>query len=359
MTGEQQLDTHRRRNPERNAFKNPKYEEDSSRESDQDAAARPKKKKQNARPITEPKPLTTLAEKTAHEIQSTMNDHDQTAGKVMPSGTACNEEKKIIVYVRRRVKFNPSVLQLGAEERDNLPLDDMKIQDGVRLSRPNKSAVVHVSDQAAAARPKKTKNASKKRPRNELKPPKPLTFEEVKAREIRAKLDDDDRTTVILMQKSHVSKGFWLNVPAKFCRSAELPEDVETDFTLVNKDGKKFTTKFIGSRNGLSAGWRGFAIDEKLKKGDVVVFHLVEATARIIKVYIVRAPKQESGDDEEEESEEVLARKRNVRLKIMIQEQELFKRRNDAIRRDREMYMKKLQSTMSSQVKPDLAAGSI
>ncbi|RZC94207.1 hypothetical protein C5167_021452 [Papaver somniferum] len=359
MVGKQQLVTRRRRNPERNALKKPKYEEDSSSESDQDAAARPKKK-QNAskkRPITEPKPLM-LAEETAHEI-----DHDQTAGEVMPSGTASNEVKKIIVYERRRVKFNPLVVQLGEDGRDNLPLDDMKIQDGVKLSRPNKSAAVHVSDQAAAARPKKMKNASKKRPINELKPPKPLTFEEVKAGEIRSELDDDDRTTVILMQKSHVSKGFWLNVPAKFCRSAKLPEDVETDFTLVNKEGKKFTTKFIGSRNGLSAGWRGFAIDEKLKKGDVVVFHLVEATARIIKVYIVRAPKQESDDDDdEEECEEVLARKRNVRLKIMIQEQELFKRRNDAIRRDREMYMKKLQSPMSSQddqVKSDLAAGSI
>ncbi|KAI3833080.1 hypothetical protein MKX03_021358 [Papaver bracteatum] len=325
MAGEQQLVTCKRRNPERNALKKLTYEEDSSSESDQDAAARSKKKKNASkkRPITEPEPLM-LVEETADEIPSTLNDHDQTSGEVMHSRTACNEEKKIIVYERRRLKFNPSVVQLGEE-------------------------------QAAAARPKKRKNASKKGPINELEPAKPLTFEEVKARQIRSKLD---RTTVILMKKSHVSKGFWLNVPAKFCRSAKLPKDVETDFTLVsNKDGKKFTANFIGSRNGLSGGWRGFAIDQKLKKGDVVVFHLVEPT--VIKVYIVEAPEQESDDDEEEESQEVLARKRNARLKIMIQEQELFKRRNDAIRRDREMMMKFFQSMTSQVVKSDLAASII
>ncbi|RZC48156.1 hypothetical protein C5167_041096 [Papaver somniferum] len=162
MAGEHQLVTRRRRNPERNALKKPKYEEDSSSESDQDAAARqPRpKKKQNAskkRPISEPKSLM-LAEETAH-VRSTLNDHDQTAGEVMQhSRTACKEEKKIIVYKRRRVKFNPLVVQLGADGRDTLPLDDMKIQDGVKLSRPNKSAV-GLSDQAGAVRPKKTKNA--------------------------------------------------------------------------------------------------------------------------------------------------------------------------------------------------------
>lgn len=40
------------------------------------------------------------------------------------------------------------------------------------------------------------------------------------------------------------------------------------------------------------------------------------------------ASEQET-DDEEEECQEVLARKRNARLKIMIQEQELFKLRKD------------------------------
>ncbi|KAI3848657.1 hypothetical protein MKW92_015846 [Papaver armeniacum] len=63
-------------------------------------------------------------------------------------------------------------------------------------------------------------------------------------------------------------------------------------------------------------------------------------------------------DDNEEESQEVLLRKRNVRLKIMIQEQQLFKLRNDSIRRDREMMMRKLESKSSKDdhVKSDVAA---
>ncbi|KAI3965366.1 hypothetical protein MKX01_042847 [Papaver californicum] len=80
------------------------------------------------------------------------------------------------------------------------------------------------------------------------------------------------------MRKSHVCKGFWLNLSVEFCRSAKLPKDLSTKFTLVSKAGIKCKVKYIARRNGLSGGWRGFAMKHELDEGDAIVFHLVEAT---------------------------------------------------------------------------------
>ncbi|KAI3853401.1 hypothetical protein MKW92_017408, partial [Papaver armeniacum] len=68
---------------------------------------------------------------------------------------------------------------------------------------------------------------------------------------------------------------------------------------------------------------------------DALIFHLTKDTE--FKIYVVKAPdvaSEQETDDDEEECQEVLARKRNARLKIMIQEKELFKLRNDSIRKD-------------------------
>lgn len=44
----------------------------------------------------------------------------------------------------------------------------------------------------------------------------------------------------------------------------------------MDEDGKEYDVKYLANKNGLSGGWRGFAIDHKLSDGDAVVFQLIE-----------------------------------------------------------------------------------
>ncbi|TVU43291.1 hypothetical protein EJB05_09747, partial [Eragrostis curvula] len=78
------------------------------------------------------------------------------------------------------------------------------------------------------------------------------------------------------MTQSHVTGGFWLGLPTDFCRKY-LPKRDE-HITLVNEDDEEFDTLYLAPKRGLSAGWRGFAIDQKLVDGDCLVFELTEPT---------------------------------------------------------------------------------
>ncbi|KAG2577440.1 B3 domain-containing protein Os06g0194400-like isoform X2 [Panicum virgatum] len=87
------------------------------------------------------------------------------------------------------------------------------------------------------------------------------------------------------MTQSHVTGGFWLGLPTPFCRKY-LPKRDET-ITLKDEEDDEFDTLYLNRKMGLSAGWRGFAIDHKLVDGDCLVFQLIERTK--FKVYIKRA----------------------------------------------------------------------
>ncbi|KAL5714193.1 hypothetical protein ACHQM5_016187 [Ranunculus cassubicifolius] len=78
------------------------------------------------------------------------------------------------------------------------------------------------------------------------------------------------------MLQSHVTGGFWLGLPAHFCKS-NLPKTDET-ITLVNENGDEFPTTYLVKKSGLSAGWRGFSIAHKLVHGDALVFELIKPT---------------------------------------------------------------------------------
>ena len=47
---------------------------------------------------------------------------------------------------------------------------------------------------------------------------------------------------------------------------------------LEDENGEDHHTTYLDYKQGLSAGWRGFAIDHDIKVGDVVVFELVKPT---------------------------------------------------------------------------------
>ncbi|XP_055831383.1 B3 domain-containing protein Os01g0234100-like isoform X2 [Solanum dulcamara] len=86
------------------------------------------------------------------------------------------------------------------------------------------------------------------------------------------------------MLPSHVSGGFWLGFPKKFC-SCHLPKHDDI-VVLIDENDKESPTKYLVDKNGLSGGWRGFSIAHNLVEGDVLVFQLIQPSK--FKVYIIR-----------------------------------------------------------------------
>lgn len=55
---------------------------------------------------------------------------------------------------------------------------------------------------------------------------------------------------------------------------------------LEDENGTEFDAVYIGTRSGLSGGWRGFALHHKLDDGDAVVFEQVEPTRFKVTSYV-------------------------------------------------------------------------
>ncbi|KAL2317350.1 hypothetical protein Fmac_031226 [Flemingia macrophylla] len=76
-----------------------------------------------------------------------------------------------------------------------------------------------------------------------------------------------------------------MGLPPKFCEE-HLPRTVY-NMVLEDENGSEYEAIYIGNRNGISGGWRAFALDHRLDDGDALVFELIEASR--FKIYIVRA----------------------------------------------------------------------
>ncbi|KAF5201905.1 B3 domain-containing protein [Thalictrum thalictroides] len=109
-----------------------------------------------------------------------------------------------------------------------------------------------------------------------------------RADEIESKLENGFPSFVKPMLQSHVTGGYWLGLPRSFCRKHLYSPKSKSDkqITLIDKDGDKWYTTFLADKDGLSGGWRGFAIAHELVDGDALVFELVEPTK--FKVHIVK-----------------------------------------------------------------------
>ncbi|OIT04138.1 PREDICTED: B3 domain-containing protein At5g42700-like [Nicotiana attenuata] len=105
-----------------------------------------------------------------------------------------------------------------------------------------------------------------------------------KAEKLEASLGPDYPILVRSMLPSHVSGGFWLGLPSNFCRK-NLPRRDDT-ITLIDETGEEWPTVYLAQKNGLSGGWKKFAVDHDLADGDAIVFHLIRPTK--FKVYIIR-----------------------------------------------------------------------
>lgn len=83
-------------------------------------------------------------------------------------------------------------------------------------------------------------------------------------------------------------------LPSRFCED-HLPKTT-VDIVLEAEDGSEYDAVYIGTRSGLSGGWRAFALDYKLDAGDAVVFELTERWR--FKVYVVRASTCSTDEDD-------------------------------------------------------------
>jgi hypothetical protein len=96
---------------------------------------------------------------------------------------------------------------------------------------------------------------------------------------------------VKVLLKSHVSGGFWLQLPSAFC--ASMPQNMDlhplVKFDLHGRSGDGLPEEVPdddaweviwlrkGSNGGgLSGGWRGFSIDNNLAAGDTIVFEKLD-----------------------------------------------------------------------------------
>uniref|UniRef100_A0A2P2QRH0 TF-B3 domain-containing protein n=1 Tax=Rhizophora mucronata TaxID=61149 RepID=A0A2P2QRH0_RHIMU len=106
----------------------------------------------------------------------------------------------------------------------------------------------------------------------------------LRAQEIQSTLEATFPSFAKALVRSNVHVGFWMHLPMQFCKS-HLPRNDTTIF-LENEIGKEFIINYIAERTALSGGWKAFCAGNKLREGDVLIFHLVQPLR--FKVYIVK-----------------------------------------------------------------------
>ena len=98
------------------------------------------------------------------------------------------------------------------------------------------------------------------------------------------------------MLHSHTASGFWLGLPAIFCKT-HLPHR-DDHVMLEDETQKEWECVYLANKVGLSGGWRGFSLDHDLVDGDCLIFELVTPTR--FKIYIFRAQELPGGEDDDD-----------------------------------------------------------
>ncbi|XP_077236983.1 B3 domain-containing protein Os05g0481400-like [Tasmannia lanceolata] len=113
------------------------------------------------------------------------------------------------------------------------------------------------------------------------------------AEKVQSNLKSGNPSFIKSMVRSHVSSCFWLGLPSTFCKD-HLPSR-ELKMVLEDENGSEYDVIYIGSRTGLSGGWKGFSLDHGLDDGDALVFELSEPER--FKVYIVKVSEFSNQDN--------------------------------------------------------------
>ncbi|XP_074318158.1 B3 domain-containing protein Os06g0112300-like [Silene latifolia] len=92
----------------------------------------------------------------------------------------------------------------------------------------------------------------------------------------------------IIIQVSHVTGDFRVNVPAKF--AVEYLMKTRGSCILQNATGDTWPIRLERSTGHvrLSGGWRKYALDNKLRVGDICVFELINVATCLFNVEIIR-----------------------------------------------------------------------
>ena len=78
---------------------------------------------------------------------------------------------------------------------------------------------------------------------------------------------------------------FWeQGLPVDFCRRS-LPKR-DGVMTLIDENGDEYSTIYLARKNGLSGGWKGFAVAHDLADGDAVIFQLIRSTTLKVTVEV-------------------------------------------------------------------------
>ncbi|KAI3844364.1 hypothetical protein MKX03_008698 [Papaver bracteatum] len=172
-----------------------------------------------------------------------------------------------------------NTMETEEEDEDGITLTQFSQRSSISSSNP-KSQVTKLT---VADPVKESTGSEKKSSTVEIAKAKLLDPIE-RAEEIRSSLDPTFPSFLKPMLRSHVTGGFWLGLPSKFCAKNMSQEDIS--MTLLDEEGEEHIAKYLAGKCGLSGGWRGFSIAHKLVEGDAVVFQLTEINK--FKVYIVR-----------------------------------------------------------------------
>jgi len=89
------------------------------------------------------------------------------------------------------------------------------------------------------------------------------------------------------MMPSLVTGGYWAQAPTQLCSA--MPQGTYGIHLRVGNVLWPVTWLQRPSGAGLSGGWRGFAVDQRLCVGDAVVFQLRDGSKRVLDVHIFRA----------------------------------------------------------------------
>ncbi|KAK1402577.1 TF-B3 domain-containing protein [Heracleum sosnowskyi] len=178
-----------------------------------------------------------------------------------------------------------AIPQVQPTSKDNKALDPKKKivknrdANGLHTSKHKKVVAFDLDKPIASYQPKV------ERIRNSHESDRKKSSQMDRALEIQANLASQFPSFLKNMLPSHVAGCFWLGLPKNFA-DMHLPKHDKT-VVLVDENELEHETKYLAEKNGLSAGWRGFAIAHKLQEKDVLVFHLIQQCK--FKVYIVRA----------------------------------------------------------------------
>ncbi|XP_077236986.1 B3 domain-containing protein Os05g0481400-like isoform X2 [Tasmannia lanceolata] len=113
------------------------------------------------------------------------------------------------------------------------------------------------------------------------------------AEKVQSNLKSGNPSFIKSMVRSHVSSCFWLGLPSTFCKDHLPPHELK--MVLEDENGSEYDAIYIGSRAGMSGGWRGFSMDHGLDDGDALVFELTEPER--FKIYIVKASECSNQDN--------------------------------------------------------------